>query len=112
MEEPEPIRTNPPGWVNLDRFIHHSSRAADAGGGHDDTTSESEPFLTCTNRSIRASLRLAGAGDSPVVSRLHLHWPGRPKLRWLLEPRVIAAHGLAILSAIVPFEEPNKGSFG
>nr|TKW02702.1 hypothetical protein SEVIR_8G257800v2 [Setaria viridis] len=110
MEEPKPIgmrkpseTTRPPSWVILDSFIHRSSGDAEARG--DGTASETS--YTCIGRLIRASLRLATGADLPAVSRLHLHWPGRLELRGLREPRVIAAHGHAILfKAIVPFDDP------
>ncbi|XP_039813015.1 uncharacterized protein LOC120675870 [Panicum virgatum] len=104
---PAPPRVGPvlrklfgPSWLVLDRFIHRSDQDLEDEG--DGTASETS--YTCTNRPIRVSLRVA---DSPAVSRLYLHWPGRPEFRGLPEPRVIAAHDHSILfMAIVPFEDP------
>ncbi|CAL5016320.1 unnamed protein product [Urochloa decumbens] len=87
-------------WVILDRFIHRSDRGVvdDADG------TASEISYTCTGRPISASIRVA---DFPAVSRLHLHWPGRPEFPGLPEPRVVAAHDHSILfRALVPFEDP------
>ncbi|CAL5012123.1 unnamed protein product [Urochloa decumbens] len=87
-------------WLVLDRFIHRIDRDAEDGG--DGTASEL--CYTCTDRPIRASIRVA---DPPAVSRLRLHWPGRREFRGLVEPHVIAAHDHAILfEATVPLEDP------
>nr|TKW02678.1 hypothetical protein SEVIR_8G255900v2 [Setaria viridis] len=80
-----------PSWLILDRFIHRSDR--DVEDEADGTASEIS--YTCTNRPIRASLRVA---DSPAVSRLYLDWPSRPEFGGRLrEPHVIAAHNHSIL---------------
>ncbi|XP_034569616.1 uncharacterized protein [Setaria viridis] len=90
-----------PSWQILDRFIHRTDR--DVEDEADGTASEIS--YTCTDRPIRASLRLA---DSPAVSRLYLDWPSRPEFGGRLrEPSVIAAHNHSILfRAIVPLEDP------
>jgi hypothetical protein len=52
---------------------------------------------------VRASLRIA---DPPTVSRLYLHWKGRPAIDFA-EPATIAAHRNSILFRMrVPFEDP------
>ncbi|GJN05176.1 hypothetical protein PR202_ga22784 [Eleusine coracana subsp. coracana] len=60
----------------------------------------------CVGRPIRASLRPAAP---PAVSRLHLHWTGRPAIkRTMAEPTVIGAHRHAILFELtVPFDDPE-----
>ncbi|XP_022685322.1 uncharacterized protein LOC101754436 [Setaria italica] len=90
-----------PSWQILDRFIHRTDR--DVEDEADGTASEIS--YTCTDRPIRASIRVA---DSPAVSRLYLDWPSRPEFGCRLrEPRVIAAHNHSILfRAIVPLEDP------
>ncbi|RLM69744.1 uncharacterized protein C2845_PM17G15020 [Panicum miliaceum] len=107
MEEPapEPIVMKPsPRWIILDRFIHRSSRDADARG---DGTASATSY-TCTGGPIRASLRVAAAAVFPAVSRLHLHWPDRLDFRGRLsEPWLIAAHAHSILfRATVPLGDP------
>lgn len=82
----------------LDRFVHRCSRDAE---DEEDVTA-SMTSRTCTNRPIRASLRVA---DAPAVSRLYLHWPSSQEYPRLPEPYVIAAHRHSILfKARVPLE--------
>ncbi|CAO2153108.1 unnamed protein product [Urochloa humidicola] len=97
---PPPPR--PLSWLVLDRFVHRSKRRYGVVDG--DATASAISF-DCIGRPISASLRIAG---SPAVSRLYLHWPGRPSIRGMREPAVIAAHGHSILFKVyVPFSDPH-----
>ncbi|KAL6907952.1 hypothetical protein ACP4OV_002122 [Aristida adscensionis] len=88
-------------WILLDRFVHRSWRN-DGDGYRDGTTSAASK--DCVGRPFRVSLRVA---EPPEVSRLYLHWPGRPEYPGMREPEVIAAHGHAILFEVtVPFNDP------
>ncbi|CAO2201896.1 unnamed protein product [Urochloa humidicola] len=90
----------PPSWLVLDRFVHRSKRR----GVVDRDATATCPAEDCIGRPISASLRIAG---SPAVSRLYLHWPGRPWVQGMREPAVIAAHGHSILFKVyVPFKDP------
>ncbi|XP_021317519.1 uncharacterized protein LOC8076351 isoform X1 [Sorghum bicolor] len=102
---PPPPRV--PKWLILDRIVHRSSRRR-CGVVEDDATASALAH-DCVGRPIRASLRIA---DPPAVSRLYLHWKGRPAIDFA-EP---AAHRNSILFRMrVPFEDPmwwsSIGSF-
>ncbi|RCV39726.1 hypothetical protein SETIT_8G246500v2 [Setaria italica] len=99
--DPFPSIPARPSWIILDRFIHRTDR--DVEDEADGTASEIS--YTCTDRPIRASIRVA---DSPAVSRLYLDWPSRAEFEGRLrEPCVIAADNHSILfTAIVPLEDP------
>ncbi|CAO2153082.1 unnamed protein product [Urochloa humidicola] len=92
----------PPSWLVLDRFVHRSKRRY---GIVDGDATASATSSDCIGRPISASLRIAGP---PAVSRLYLHWPGRPSIQGMREPAVIAAHGHSILfNVYVPFSDPH-----
>ncbi|WVZ78201.1 hypothetical protein U9M48_025950 [Paspalum notatum var. saurae] len=102
--EPSPPApaTGEPSWLILDRFVHRSTNETPGVVDGDATTSEIAH--ECVGRPIRASLRIA---DPPAVSRLYLHWSGRPEIDRCSEPVVIAAHRSSILFRLaVPFEDP------
>ncbi|TVU23242.1 hypothetical protein EJB05_25595, partial [Eragrostis curvula] len=73
---PSSPRPNP-SWVLLDRFVHRSRRRRGVYAGDPTTPATSDD---CTGLLIRASLRAA------AVSRLYLHWTGRPPLTKVMDP--------------------------
>ncbi|TVT99918.1 hypothetical protein EJB05_54680, partial [Eragrostis curvula] len=100
--EPSSQATRGPGWLVLDRFVHRTSRRHGVVEG-DATTSEISD--DCVGRPIRVSLRVA---DPPALSRLYLHWTGRPAIKKMMEPNVVTAHRNSILFKVtVPFEDPE-----
>ncbi|TVU23334.1 hypothetical protein EJB05_25691, partial [Eragrostis curvula] len=77
VTDPPPSPPSPrpdPGWVLLDRFVHRSRRRRGVFAGDPTTSATSDD---CTGRPVRVSLRAAAP---PAVSRLYLHWTGRPPL--------------------------------
>lgn len=87
-------------WLMFDRSIHCTDRDVEDHQDCDGTVSQIS--YTCTGRPIRVSVR---AADPPAVSRLHLHWPGRPEFSCMKEPLVVAAHAHSILFKMtVPLE--------
>lgn len=98
--EPPPPAAGDGSWLILDRFVHLSRRRLGVVEGDATASSLAED---CAGRQVRASLRIAGP---PAVSRLYLHWAGRPKIRGFAEPAAIAAHRNSILFRMsVPFED-------
>ncbi|CAO2143403.1 unnamed protein product [Urochloa humidicola] len=92
----------PPSWLVLDRFVHRSRRRY---GVVDGDATASATSSDCIGRPVSASLRIAA---SPAVSRLYLHWPGRPSIQGMRQPDVIAAHSRSILFKVyVPFSDPH-----
>jgi hypothetical protein len=78
-------------WLILDRFVHLSRRRRGVVQGDATASSLAED---CTGGQTRASLRIA---DPPAVSRLYLHWPGRPRIDGISDPAAITAHRNSIL---------------
>jgi hypothetical protein len=88
-----------PCWALLDRLGHRDDHAnADAG-----TWASS---LTSAGKDICASLRSAAP---PATSRLYLRWPKGPtnKDKSFVYPRVVAAHGDAVLFQLASPSEPG-----
>jgi len=97
---PPPPRV--PRWLILDRIVHRSSRRR-CGVVEDDATASALAH-DCVGRPVRASLTIA---DRPAVSRLYIHWTGRPPIEGFSEPTAIAAHRNSILFHMAtPFEDP------
>ncbi|TVU23226.1 hypothetical protein EJB05_25580, partial [Eragrostis curvula] len=96
---PPPPLAAGPDWLVLDRFVHRTSRR------HGVVEGTSEISDDCVGRPIRVSLRVA---DPPALSRLYLHWTGRPAIIKMMEPNVVTAHRNSILFKVtVPFEDPE-----
>jgi len=76
---PPPPRV--PGWLILDRIVHRSSRRR-CRAVEDDATASALSH-DCVGRPVRASLRIA---DPPAVSRLYIHWTGRPAIEGFSKP--------------------------
>ncbi|KAF8647774.1 hypothetical protein HU200_065188 [Digitaria exilis] len=100
LHPPPPATTNAT-WLILDRFVHYSRRRRGVIQGDATTSSLAED---CAGRHVRVSLRIA---DPPAVSRLYLHWPGRPHTDLpFSKPIAIAAHRSSILFRMtVPFDD-------
>nr|CAB3492283.1 unnamed protein product [Digitaria exilis]CAB3502771.1 unnamed protein product [Digitaria exilis] len=100
LPPPPPATTNAT-WLILDRFVHYSRRRRGVIGGDATTSSLAED---CAGRHVRVSLRIA---DPPAISRLYLHWPGRPHTDLpFSKPIAIAAHRSSILFRMtVPFDD-------
>ncbi|TVU23338.1 hypothetical protein EJB05_25695, partial [Eragrostis curvula] len=96
---PPPPLAAGPDWLVLDRFVHRTSRR------HGVVEGTSEMSDDCVGRPIRVSLRVA---DPPALSRLYLHWTGRPAIKKMMEPNVVTAHRNSILFKVtVPFDDPE-----
>ncbi|TVT97769.1 hypothetical protein EJB05_56953, partial [Eragrostis curvula] len=94
-----PSPRSKPRWVLLDRFVHRSRRRRGVYAGDPMTSATSDD---CTGRPVRVSLR------SAALSRLYLHWTGRPPLTKLMDPTAVAAHRHAVLFRLtVPVEDPE-----